>query len=96
MFKKGFVLLFCVFIAVVALSGCGSKVPEAIKNPHTQFQQIKEYEQADYVIPENYRRIKDNIYAVLDDDGTIIDYKKFVFQSSQYVWVDCEAEEIKK
>ena len=41
MFKKGFVLLFCVFIAVVALSGCGSKVPEAIKNPHTQFQQIK-------------------------------------------------------
>lgn len=29
-------------------------------------------------------------------DGLIVEYKKIVLQSGQYVWLDCEAEEIMK
>lgn len=46
-------------------------------------------------VPENYEHIRDNIYAVVKD-GLIVEYKKIVLQSGQYVWLDCEAEEIMK
>lgn len=87
-----FALALC--LLMLALTGCGSKVPEAIKNPNTQFLEIHEYEQKDYLVPENYRHLRDGIYAVLDAAGSIIEYKKLVEQNNQYVWLDCDASEI--
>ena len=85
-------LVLCLLLP--ALTGCGSKVPEAIKNPHTQFLEIHEYEQKDFIVPENYRQLRDGIYAVLDANGAIIGYKKLVERNNQYVWLDCNASEI--
>lgn len=86
------VMVLCLLTSVLA--GCGSKVPEAIKNPNTQFMEIHEYEQKDYIVPENYRHLRDGIYAVLDSDGSVIEYKKLVERNNQYVWLDCDASEI--
>lgn len=85
-------LVLCLLLP--ALTGCGSKVPEAIKNPNTQFLEIHEYEQKDFIVPENYRQLRDGIYAVLDANGAIIGYKKLVERNNQYVWLDCNASEI--
>ena len=84
-------LVFCLLLP--ALSGCGSKVPEAIKNPNTQFLEIHEYEKKEYIVPENYRQLRDGIYAVLDANGAIIGYKKLVERNNQYVWLECDASE---
>ena len=65
------------------------------KKPHTEFVTLEAYGERDYVVPKNYEHIRDNIYAVVKD-GLIMEYKKIVFQSGQYVWLDCEAEEIMK
>lgn len=93
--KKSMILLALVICLLLpALTGCGSKVPEAIKNPNTQFMEIHEYEQKEYIVPENYRLLKDGIYAVLDEGGSIIGYKKLVERNNQYVWLDCDASEI--
>ena len=56
---------------------------------------LEAYGEKDYVVPENYEHIRDNIYAVVKD-GLIVEYKKIVLQSGQYVWLDCEAKEIMK
>ena len=56
---------------------------------------MEAYGKKDHVVPENYEHIKNNIYAVVKD-GLIVEYKKIVLQSDQYVWLDCEAEEITK
>lgn len=85
-------LVFCLLLS--ALAGCGSKVPEAIKNPNTQFLEIHEYGKKEYIVPENYRQLRDGIYAVLDTNGAIIGYKKLVERNNQYVWLDCDASEI--
>lgn len=86
------VMVLCLLTSVLA--GCGNKVPEAIKNPNTQFMEIHEYEQKGYIVPENYRHLRDGIYAVLDSDGSVIEYKKLVERNNQYVWLDCDASEI--
>lgn len=86
------VLVLC--LLTLGLTGCGSKVPEAIKNPNTQFLEIHEYEQNDFIVPENYRHLRDGIYAVLDANGSVVEYKKLVEQNNQYVWLDCDAREI--
>lgn len=65
------------------------------KNPNTEFVTLEAYGEKDYVVPENYEHIRDNIYAVVKD-GLIVEYKKIVLQSGQYVWLDCEAKEIMK
>ncbi len=92
--KRIILLVLALCLLTPILTGCGSKVPEAIKNPNTQFLEIHEYEQKDYIVPENYRHLKDGIYAVLDADGSIIEYKKLVERNKQYVWLDCDASEI--
>lgn len=93
MHKKGAICLLCHLLLL--LNGCGSKVPEVIKNPNTEFVTLEAYGEKDYVVPENYEHIRDNIYAVVKD-GLIVEYKKIVLQSGQYVWLDCEAKEIMK
>ena len=65
------------------------------KKPNTEFVTLEAYGEKNYVVPENYEHIRDNIYAVVKD-GLIVEYKKIVLQSGQYVWLDCEAEEIMK
>lgn len=93
--KKRARCFLCLFLLLLLLSGCGSKVPEVIKNPNTEFVTLEAYGEKDYVVPENYEHIIDNIYAVVKN-GLIVEYKKIVLQSGQYVWLDCEAEEIMK
>ncbi len=92
--KRIILLVLALCLLTPILTGCGSKVPEAIKNPNTQFLEIHEYEQKDYIVPENYRHLKDGTYAVLDADGSIIEYKKLVERNNQYVWLDCDASEV--
>lgn len=42
-------------------------------------------------IPDNYRRVSGNIYAVLNENGVIIGYKeRKVDENGNYYWVDCE------
>lgn len=48
------------------------------------------------VIPNNYRRVTGNIYAVLNDPGVVIGYKERRMKDEKYVWVDTSAPEIKK
>ena len=78
-----------------ALKRLWQQVPEVIKNPQYGICDVGGVWEKDYVVPENYEHIRDNIYAVVKD-GLIVEYKKIVLQSGQYVWLDCEAEEIMK
>ncbi len=48
------------------------------------------------VIPDNYRRVTGNIYAVLNDPGGVIGYKERRMKDEKYIWVDTSAPEIKK
>lgn len=46
-------------------------------------------------IPENYRRIKGNIYAVINEDGVVIGYKERVLnKNGSYEWIDCEKPDV--
>ena len=65
--KKRARCLLCLFLLLLLLSGCGSKVPEVIKNPNTEFVTLEAYGEKNYVVPENYEHIRDNIYAVVKD-----------------------------
>lgn len=88
--------LILLLLMVTLAAGCGSKVPEAIRNPNTHFTEIKTYGDGDFTVPENYRHLRDNIYAVLDEAGTVTGYRKVVFQSGKYVWVFCEPSEVRE
>ena len=66
------VLLFFLLCIILMLSGCGSKVPEHMKNPKTEYLQVEDYQRSEYSIPFNYRLIKNGIYAVLDDNDNVI------------------------
>lgn len=48
------------------------------------------------VIPDNYRRVTGNIYAVLNEHGVVIGYKERRMKDGKYIWVDTSAPEIKK
>lgn len=48
------------------------------------------------VIPDNYRRVTGNIYAVLNEHGVIIGYKeRRTGKDGSFIWVDTTAPEIK-
>lgn len=41
-------------------------------------------------IPDNYRRVTGNIYAVLYEHGVVIGYKERQESNGLFIWVDCE------
>ena len=79
-----FVMAACL---IILLCGCGSKVPETMKNPKTEFIKVEDYKRPEFVVPSNYRLIKNGIYAVLDENGNIEGYMKLVKDGEEYVWV---------
>ena len=81
---------------ILLLSGCGSNVPEHMKNPKTEFLQVEDYQRAEYTIPGNYRLIKNGIYAVLDDNGNVIGFMKLIEENGEYLWVESNSEEAYK
>ena len=87
----------CLFAGLLCLllllSGCGSKVPEHLRNSKTEFLRIENYRRADYPVPPNYRLIKNGIYAVLDEDGNITGFMKLVEEDGGYRWEESNAEE---
>lgn len=85
-------LLF-LLIALLLLSGCTSKVPEHMKNPKTEFLVVEDYKRPDYSVPENYRLIKNGIYAVLDESENITGFMKLVEKEGVYTWVESSFEE---
>lgn len=86
-------ILLCL---VLMLSGCGSKVPEHMKNPRTEFLQVQDYQRAEYSIPSNYRLIKDGIYAVLDENDNVTGFMKLIVENGEYRWVESNSEEAYK
>lgn len=40
------------------------------------------------MIPSNYRLIKNGIYAVLNENGSIEGYMKLVKDGEEYVWIE--------
>jgi len=86
-------LLICVLFV---LSGCGSKVPEHLKNPRTEYIEVGDYQRAEYTVPANYRLIKDGVYAVLDDDGKVIGFMKLIQKDGEYKWIESNSDEAYK
>lgn len=41
-------------------------------------------------IPENYHRVKGNVYAVVNENGVITGYKERISSNDLYHWVDCD------
>lgn len=80
-----FIIVVCL---MTLLCGCGSKVPETMKNPKTEFIRVEDYERPEYVIPSNYRLTKNGIYAVLNENGSIEGYMKLVKDGEEYVWIE--------
>lgn len=85
-------LLFLLF-ALLLLSGCASKVPEHMRNPKTEFLVVEDYKRPDYSVPENYRLLKNGIYAVTDESGNITGFMKLVEKDGVYTWVESSFEE---
>lgn len=90
------VLFFILLCTVMLFSGCGSKVPEHMKNPRTEFLQVEDYQRAEYSIPLNYRLIKDGIYAVLDENDNVTGFMKLIVENGEYRWVESNSEEAYK
>lgn len=86
-------ILLC---AVLVLSGCGSKVPEHMKNPKTEYLQVEDYQRAEYSIPSNYRLVKNGIYAVLDDNNNVTGFMKLIVENGEYRWEESNSEEAYK
>ena len=80
-----FIIVVCL---MTLLCSCGSKVPETMKNPKMEFIRAEDYERPEYVIPSNYRLIKNGIYAVLNENGSIEGYIKLVKDGEEYVWIE--------
>lgn len=89
-------ILFVVLLCLLLLTGCGSKVPEHLKNPKTEFLQVEDYQKADYSIPSNYRLIKNGIYAVLDENGSITGFMKLIEENGEYRWEESSSDEAYK
>ncbi len=47
------------------------------------------------VIPDNYRRVTGNIYAVLNEHGVVVGYKERRMKDEKYIWVDTAEHEIR-
>ena len=47
------------------------------------------------VIPDNYRRVTGNIYAVLNEHGVVVGYKERRMKDGKYIWVDTAEPEIR-
>lgn len=89
-------ILFAVLLCLLFLTGCGSKVPEHLKNSKTEFLQVEDYQKADYSIPSNYRLIKNGIYAVLDEYGSITGFMKLIEENGEYRWEESSSDEAYK
>ena len=85
--------VFVLLCVALTLSGCGSKVPEHMKNPKTEFLQVEDYRRAEYSIPPNYRLIKNGIYAVLDEKDNVTGFMKLIEKDGEYRWEECSSEE---
>ncbi len=83
---KRIIISLLLVVLVLSLCGCGSKVPEHIKNPKTEYIEVKDYERADYSIPANYRLVQNGIYAVLDENDIVIGYMRLVEDNGVYRW----------
>ncbi len=92
--KRIFILIL--FCTVIALSGCGSKVPEHMKNPKTEYLQVEDYQRAEYSIPSNYRLVKNGIYAVLDDNDNVTGFMKLIVENGEYRWEESNSDEAYK
>lgn len=90
------ILITVLLCLPMLLSGCGSKVPEHLKNPKTEFLQVEDYQRTEYSIPSNYRLIKNGIYAVLDDNGNITGFMKLIEENGAYRWEESSSEEAYK
>lgn len=88
--RKIMIYLLIVFL-LLSLCGCGNRVPEHIKNPKTEYVEIKDYERAKYDIPANYRFIRDGIYAVLDENNTVIGYMRLIEKNGIYRWEEANS-----
>ena len=87
---------YCLLISLcllLVLSGCGSKIPEHMKNSKTEFLQVEDYRKAEYSIPTNYRLIKNGIYAVLDENDNVTGFMKLIEENGEYRWVESNSEE---
>ena len=82
--RKITIFLLTVFL-LLSLCGCGSKVPEHIKNSKTEYIDVKDYERASIDIPANYRLIH-GIYAVLDENDLVTGYMRLVEENGEYRW----------
>lgn len=90
-------MLICLLlIPCLLLAGCGSSVPEALTDARTVFTEIKDHIKAEYTVPNNYRHLRDNFYAVLNEEEQIIGYVKLVKSDGYYKWEDCMIAEVYK
>ena len=89
-------MVFILLCSVLVLSGCGSKVPERMKNPKTEFLQVEDYKRSEYSIPSNYRLVKNGIYAVLDENDNITGFMKLIEENGDYRWEESNSDEAYK
>lgn len=88
--RKIMIYLLTLFL-LLSLCGCGSKVPEHIKNPKTEYIEIEDYKRTDYSIPANYRLISNGIYAVLDENNTVVGYMRLIEENGIYRWEEANS-----
>lgn len=54
-------------------------------------QEIQKEPQDGKVIPDNYRRVRGNVYAVYNDHGVVVGYRERILnEDGLYQWIDCE------
>lgn len=92
--KRLFILIL--LCTVIALSGCRSKVPEHMKNSKTEFLQVEDYKRSEYLIPSNYRLVKNGIYAVLDENDNVTGFMKLIEENGDYRWEESNSDEAYK
>lgn len=90
------ILIMILACLILILSGCGSKVPEHMKNPKTEFLQVEDYQRSEYSIPSNYRLIKDGVYAVLDENDNVIGFMKLIEENGEFRWEESSSDEAYK
>lgn len=89
-------IVFILLCSVLILSGCGSKVPEHMKNSKTEFLQVEDYKRSEYSIPSNYRLVKNGIYAVLDENDNVTGFMKLIEENGDYRWEESNSDEAYK